>query len=131
MSLRLKFLKLKKMMSRIIRGNKFDKVMEKLSLEQLFSLRKSLSESLTEKGMNPDKHLEYLDDDIANKIIEEEKDKFLRNTFTVCKYKNKKGEECGELDCSKHILNKNNVLVCKKSMKTPKIIEIEEEDDSE
>lgn len=117
------------MMSRIIRGNKFDKVMEKLSLEQLFSLRKSLSKSLTDKGMNPDKHLEYLDDDIANKIIEEEKDKFLRNTFTVCKYKNKKGEECGGLDCSKHILNKNNVLVCKKSVKTSK--EIEEEDDSE
>jgi chaperonin GroEL (HSP60 family) len=108
------------MARRILRGGKKD-IMEKLTLIQLVELRNELEQQLSAVGLCPNKHLQDFEEDMADRIIEEGKDKYLRKIYNACAYKNKKGEVCGELDCQQHVLNAKGILVCKKS-KTAKIL---------
>jgi len=112
------------------RGKKVFKIMEHLTIAQLLELREELTKELIDKGLDLT-HLESLEEDIAEKIIEEMEDKYLHNVFKSCYYKNKKGEVCGELDCNEHILNDKGVLVTKKSKRKVKTPVLDTEEDSE
>jgi hypothetical protein len=107
-----------------------NKLLDKLTIEQLMALRTELVDELLLKGYTS-KYLEDFDQDLTEKIIESVKNKFFRSVFNECQYKSKNGTICNELDCQKHILNKNGILVCKKSVKSKKVSEIEEETDSD
>ena len=104
--------------------------MEKLTLDQLLELRNILEQQLSAVGLCPAKHLEDFEEDMAERIIDEAKDKYLHKVFKSCVYKNKKGEVCNKLDCQQHVLNEKGVLVCKKS-KTKRILRKAIEEDSE
>jgi len=115
------------------RGKKVFKIMEHLTVDQLLELREELTKELIDKGLNLT-HLESLEEDIADRMIDETQDKYLHKVFKECEYKNKKGEVCGELDCQEHILNDKGVLVAKKSKRKVKFPVLESsppEEDSE
>ena len=95
--------------------------MEKLSIVELVELRNELEQQLSAVGLCPAKHLEDYEEDMAERIIDEAKDRYFRKKFATCAYKNKKGEVCGELDCQQHVLNAKGIMVCKKS-KTKNIL---------
>lgn len=109
-----------------------NKLLDKLTIPQLIVLRGILVDRLLENGYTG-KYLEDFDSDLAERIIDEEKDKYLRTIFIPCQYKNKKGEVCEVMDCQKHIMGNNGVLVGKKSkLKIPKVkFDIEEETDTD
>lgn len=113
-------------MSSMYISSKRNQLLAKLSIEQLVALRSKLHEELLHYGYEGTKYLEDFDQDITERIIEEVKDKYFRSIFKTCEYKNKAEEVCGELECSKHILNKKGILVQKKSAR--RVVKFEDED---
>jgi hypothetical protein len=78
--------------------------MKKLTLEQLLELRNELEQQLSAIGLCPEKYLEDFEIDMAERIVDEGKDKYFHKIFKTCAYKSKNGEVCGELDCQKQYL---------------------------
>ena len=99
---------------------------DELSIGQIVELRMEIANILKAHGLLPEKYLEDMDECLADKIINQETERYFRRMFAdkYCVYKNKSGKICDKFECEKHVPNAKGVLVCKKA----KAVKFEEED---